>query len=282
MEIRSEKIGPVSDVLQTMARCFSERLHQPFFVIGATARDIISIIFKSDQSMRRTSDLDISVAVADWESFDFIAQGMQECGFRKDATIKQRFYYPLNGLEYEVDVVPFGGVSPDEKHIYWPPDMDPMMTVRGFSAVLSHCIEIVVPDAGYSFQIPTAAGLFLLKLDAWIDRHNKTDKDAQDMRYLMDSYYLPQCTEPKYEAVFDIPNFTVLKAGAYMLAMDMCELLAEENLRFYHDLMYSEVQNAEASPLLQMTMQRDDYTAVRDAWAKMCDVLQTKLNEYSA
>lgn len=277
MEIRSEQIGPVSDVLQAMAQCFSERVHQPFFVIGATARDIISIIFKTDHSMRRTRDLDISVAVADWESFGHIAQGMQEYGFRKDANIKQRFYYPLDGLEYEVDVVPFGGVSPDEKHIYWPPDMDPMMTIRGFSAVLSHCVEIVVPDAGYSFQIPTAAGLFLLKLDAWIDRHNKTDKDAQDMRYLMDSYYLPQCTEPKYEAVFDIPNFTVLKAGAYMLAMDMCELLTEENLRFYHNLMYNEVQKAEASPLLQMTMQRDDYTDVRDAWAQMCDVLQTKL-----
>ena len=282
MEIESKQIGLVSDVLQAMARCFDERVHQPFIVIGATARDIISIIFKSDRPMRRTRDLDISVAVADWKSFNHIAQSLQECGFRKDDTIKQRFYYPIAGLEYEVDVIPFGGVSPDEKHIYWPPDMDPMMTIRGFNAVLSHCIEIAVPDAGYSFQIPTAAGLFLLKLDAWVDRHYKTDKDAQDMRYLMDSYYLPQCTEPKYEAVFDVPEFTVLKAGAYMLAIDICELLTEENLRFYYELVRDEVQKAEASQLLQMTMRSDDYTDVEQAWGQMRDVLQMKLSEYNA
>lgn len=282
MEIGSEQIGLVSDVLQAMARCFSERVHQPFFVIGATARDMISLIFRSDRPMRRTSDLDISVAVADWKSFEHISQSLQEYGFRKDATIKQRFYYSLDELEYEVDVVPFGGVSPDEKHIYWPPDMDPMMTIRGFSVVLSHCVEIVVPDAGYSFRIPTAAGLFLLKLDAWIDRHNKTDKDAQDMRYLMDSCYLPQCTDPKYEAVFDIPDFTVLKAGAYMLAMDMCELLTKDDLRFYYDLMCEEVQKAEASSLLQMTMRCGDYTEVKQAWTLMRDVLQKHLDEYNA
>lgn len=46
MEIESKQIGLVSDVLQAMARCFDERVHQPFIVIGATARDIISIFFK--------------------------------------------------------------------------------------------------------------------------------------------------------------------------------------------------------------------------------------------
>ena len=53
MEIGSRQIGLVSDVLQAMARCFDERGHQPFFVIGAIARDILSIIFKSDRPMRR-------------------------------------------------------------------------------------------------------------------------------------------------------------------------------------------------------------------------------------
>ena len=86
----------------------------------------------------------------------------------------------------------------------------------------------------------------------------------------------------QYEAVFDIPEFTVLKAGAYMLAIDICELLTEENLRFYYELVRDEVQKAEASQLLQMTMRSDDYTNVEQAWGQMRDVLQMKLIEYNA
>ena len=67
-----------------------------------------------------------------------------------------------------------------------------------------------------------------------------------------------------------------------MLAIDICELLTEENLRFYYELVRDEVQKAEASQLLQMTMRSDDYTDVEQAWGQMRDVLQMKLNEYNA
>ncbi len=60
---------------------------------------------------------------------------LQARGFRKDPNIKQRFYYTgCKEAEYEVDVVPFGGVEKPDENIYWPPEESPRMSMESSSS----------------------------------------------------------------------------------------------------------------------------------------------------
>lgn len=272
--------GLLTDVLQSLSRCFDEQIKDPFFVIGATARDLLGILMDSREPQRRTRDLDICIAVPDWNTFDTAIQHLRRNGFRKDPNIIQRLYFGTErSAEYEIDVVPFGGVSPDNEHIWWPPDANPMMTVRGFDAVLKQCVTVHVQDRGFKFNIPTAGGLFLLKFDAWLDRHDKTDKDALDMAYLMQNYYLANATDTRYIDVYDLEgDFSELRAGAYMLAMDIRSLVKPSSLKFYRETINTEILKGEASGLLQKTMPNNENAVVAfdecvKAWQTMADIL---------
>ena len=54
-------------------------------------------------------------------SFFLISETLQSKGFRKDSVMKQRFYFQnADSAEYEIDIVPFGGVAKDDQNIYWP------------------------------------------------------------------------------------------------------------------------------------------------------------------
>lgn len=287
LEITSKQFSQdlLVEVLQALTRCF-EGIDQPFFVVGATSRDLLAIVFDMSDPQRATRDLDICIAIPTWERFDEISEELQRNGFSKDNHAKQRFHYTTRlKIDYEVDVVPFGGISPDEAHIYWPPDMDPMMTVRGFDDVLKQCITVRVIDKSFEFNIPTAGGLFLLKFDAWIDRHDSTDKDALDMMYLMEHYYLPNSTDDKYASVYDLDgSFSEIRAGAYMLAIDICELMDSKHLSFYAEAINVELAKEEQSPLLQQMLRSRSnspgaFRELKDAWKTMSTVFATAIEE---
>ena len=87
-------------------------------MIGATARDIIMQKLLQQRSARHTQDLDIAIAIADWQKFEEISNGIAQMdGFEKSLSQKQRFYYKK---VYEIDIIPFGEVAKEDKCIYWP------------------------------------------------------------------------------------------------------------------------------------------------------------------
>ena len=70
------------------------------------------------RSVRHTQDLDIAIAIADWQKFEEISNGIAQMdGFEKSLSQKQRFYYKK---VYEIDIIPFGEVAKEDKCIYWP------------------------------------------------------------------------------------------------------------------------------------------------------------------
>lgn len=71
-------------LLQTLSSCLNE-IGREWFVIGAAARDILRLYLEAEPSPRRTRDLDISIAVNDWEDFFAISRQLQGHGFTKDA-----------------------------------------------------------------------------------------------------------------------------------------------------------------------------------------------------
>jgi len=104
---RQQLANPLlQDLLRKLTATFS-RIGKDFFVIGATARDIILQVLTDTSAHRMTRDLDIAIAVPDWASYELIQDAMIADGFRKSERQKQRFYYDY----YEVYVVPYGQLA---------------------------------------------------------------------------------------------------------------------------------------------------------------------------
>ena len=85
----------IKELLEKLSRYF-EKEKLPFYVIGATARDIIMQKLLQQRSVRHTQDLDIAIAIADWQKFEEISNGIAQMdGFEKSLSQKQRFYYKI-------------------------------------------------------------------------------------------------------------------------------------------------------------------------------------------
>lgn len=196
--------------------------------------------------------------------------------------MKQRFYFGAEkGADYELDVVPFGGVTAPGEKIYWPPEESPMMSVKGFASVLKDCVDVVVDNA-FSFKIPSAPAFFVLKFDAWLDRHLLNDKDAKDMSFILANYYLHEITSPAHLEVLDVlPDpFEPFVAGAYMIAKDIIPLLGKDVLHSYVSDIEDELARGEQSQLLTQSMGPEyGYDIVRDAWTMIANVFKTAAME---
>ena len=97
----------IKELLEKLSRYF-EKEKLSFYVIGATARDIIMQKLLQQRSARHTQDLDIAIAIADWQKFEEISNGIAQMdGFEKSLSQKQRFYYKK---VYEIPKEDSGGI----------------------------------------------------------------------------------------------------------------------------------------------------------------------------
>lgn len=113
--------------------------------------------------------MDIAIAIPDWSVFDEIKEVLVADGFKKSTDMRQRFYYG----EYELDIVPYG-VAKDDDNIYWPPEEEIAMSVKGFDEVLSESITVNI-DGEFDLRIASLHGLFLLKFNAWVGQKHRNE-----------------------------------------------------------------------------------------------------------
>lgn len=201
-----------------------QKLEIKFFVIGATARDIIMELH-GEKSGRRTQDIDIAIAVDKWEEFSTIEKEITQLSdFEKDPKQQQRFLYLT---DFQLDVVPYGGITTAEDKIFWPPDQSFAMTVLGFEEAERDLVRVKIDDT-LEIDIVSLAGIFILKLVAWKDRHHKGNKDADDMGFILLNYlniHEERAAMEHYEEVYEIKDFTITKAGSALLGIDIKNLL---------------------------------------------------------
>lgn len=197
-----------------------------FYIIGAVARDIILELY-DEKSKRVTMDLDIAIAINDWSAFDVLAtQIVSLPNFTKDTKQQQKFLYKSN---FEIDIVPYGGIKNQNDKIYWPPDESFAMTVLGFEEVEDSLLKIQL-DEELNFDIVSLEGVFLLKLFAWKDRFQKTTKDAEDLGFILNNYFninRDSSFDEPYNKVYNLEDFTELKAGAIILGQKLNLMLAK-------------------------------------------------------
>ena len=271
LTISSEKIGNplLIELLRKLTDSFG-RMDREFYVIGATARDIIVQQLLDTTSTRRTRDLDIAIAIPDWDAFEQIKERLVADGFKKSNDMYQRFYYGA----YEVDIVPYGVVAKEDDNIYWPPEEVVAMSVKGFDEVLSEAITVSIDDK-FKVKIASLHGLFLLKLNAWLDRNAKTSKDAEDMSFILSNYFMANLDREIHQEVYDWEIFDEYIVGGYWLAHDLVTLLNVNQLNYYKEVIEGELAKQEESRLINQMIENSyslKYKTVRETWQVIADV----------
>src|SRR5258708_33447288 len=99
-----------------------------------------------------------------------------------------------------MDVSSFGKLETSERTIAWRPDAEVVMNVAAFSDVFENSLRVQVRP---NLNIPVASlpGLIVLKLFAWLDRHE--GRDVQDIRRLVETYTVAGNVNRLYEEEAD-------------------------------------------------------------------------------
>lgn len=257
---------------------FFDSLGINFYVIGATARDIILSNLHDLVPERKTADLDVAIAISDWNQFESIEKNLpRKEGFEKSKEQKQRFIY--NGV-YVIDIVPFGDVAKEDGNIYWPPDETIAMSVWGFPEMADSTINVEI-DGEFSIKIASLPGLFIMKLVAWKDRHLSGSKDAYDMALLLTNYLdinTERVVEEHYD-LYDTDEFDQVVAGAQLMAREVKLLIRdnENTLEYLREILTKEIELAEESQLINQLVESDASLKYEQVFA----CLKSMCNEWS-
>ena len=241
-------------ILQKLTEYFTKEGIR-FFVIGATARDIIMQLH-DEKSGRATRDLDIAISINNWDDYRKIEEGIVNIdGFKKDKTKKQRFIYQD---EFTLDIVPFGEVMKEDDKIFWPPEEEVAMSVLGFSEV-NNSTEPVKIDDEIEIQVASLAGIFILKTVAWLDRNVKGNKDADDMAFIIVNYlniYEDRAINDNYD-LYEVEEFDVNIAGSRLLGREISILLSdrEETKTKIANIIKTEIEKEEESKLINQILE---------------------------
>ena len=245
----------LKELLQKLSNYF-QSIGSNFYIIGATARDIILSGIHKQASARRTSDLDIAIAIKDWDKFEQISKELCEIdGFHKSSKQKQLFWFKR---DFKLDIVPFGEIAKEDKNIYWPPEEEFAMSVVGFTEVADSTLDVSI-DNDLTVKVASLPGIFILKLAAFNDRKDKTYKDADDLAFIIENYLdvnEVRAVEEHYD-IYEAENFKTFTAGATLLGRDIKSMLGnnEETKKIFFQILETELQLEEESPLINQIIE---------------------------
>jgi predicted nucleotidyltransferase len=186
LEIQHDQIDPI--VLEAIRKIdeIAHRHEMAYFLAGATAREIMLRRVFGRPPGRRTLDVDLGIAVRDWDHFKLLKNALLEPGgFQPHERMVQRIIYPSTPAVV-VDLIPFGGVETPERTIAWPPAEDIVMKVTGFSDGLESAVAVRL-DHDLIIPVVSLPVLLALKLFAWTDRKYEK-RNAPDIYTLLRQY----------------------------------------------------------------------------------------------
>ena len=241
-------------ILVKLTEYFSkEQIH--FYLIGATARDIIMQIH-DERSSRATHDLDIAIAIANWDEFKKVEEGIVRIdGFTKDSHQKQRFLYEDT---FFIDIVPFGDVLAQGDKIFWPPNEEVAMSILGFQEVRNITKELSIDDE-LIIQIASLDGIFLLKIVAWSERHIEGNKDADDIAFIFNNYLLinEEIAIDNHYDLYQADDFDTTTTGARLLGRDLNTILKHhpDTKSKIQEIIDTQIELEEESPLIKQILE---------------------------
>lgn len=213
-----------------------------YFLVGATARDVLMTHVFGLEVQRATRDVDFAVALEDWSSFDTLKNELLRTGDfavaeGREHLLRYKPYAFQNA--YPLDLIPFGGIEHRSHEISWPPDMSVVMNVTGYREALHSALQV---DVGSGLVVPVISvpALAAIKLLAWNERGLENKKDAQDLFFLLSRYADAGNTDRLYGDAFPVLEacgFDPGLAGARLLGHDARQMLEDGSRQAIIDIL---------------------------------------------
>jgi len=258
----SGKIDPSLIRVLSEIKAITEELKIDFFIIGATARDIVIQHFHGIRAPRMTRDIDIAVCLADWNEYSNLTEILLSKGVFRKGNQKQRYIYK----DTVIDIIPFGKIAGPANEIRWPPDNDIIMRTIGFTDVYDSSITIRLgSNPPLDVKLASIPGLAVLKLLAWREKPSR-DKDAEDLLFIMHNYQNTGVQDRLYEdepILLEEEKFDIERAGIRLLGRDMAKLSNGETAEVLMDILISETDEDGSYKLVfQMSGHSDRFEAI--------------------
>jgi predicted nucleotidyltransferase len=240
----SGKIDPLSVALFTAVSETAGSLGIAFFVVGATARDMIFELGHGRPSRRATLDRDFGVRVESWAEFGKLKESLLTSRLFEETRDVQRLRF-RGGLD--VDIVPFGGIADNEGAIRWPPDEDVVISTVGFEDAYRTAQRVrVKANPPLDILVASIPGLTILKLISWADRPHGRSRDAIDLVFILERYLDAGNTDRLFEEHIDlveVADFDYDRAGARLLGRDIAKISAPETIKRIREILANETSD---------------------------------------
>ena len=226
-------LNPVTFIVLKTLHEIAAKETTSYFLIGATARDILMTHVFGIDAGRATRDVDFAIALEDWSQFETIKQAFIGSGnFRAATNEAHRLFYQPDTYEtaYPLDLIPFGKIASSKNTIAWPPDMATVMNVAGYTEALEHALQVDV-GGGLVVNVVSIPALAALKILAWNDRGLEDNKDAQDFLFLLRHYHEAGNIDRVYDdalSVMESCGYQIELAGAVLLGYDTGLILEQD------------------------------------------------------
>lgn len=228
----SNKLPPASVEVLCDVTLHARTLGIPFFVLGATARDIIFGALYNIPTPRATLDIDLALRVGTWEQYAQLRTSMLGTARYVQDRIHQQRMHHTNGAI--LDLVPFGPLEAPAGMIAWPPDQDIVMRTAGFEEALGSAVDVTIAlEPEYTVRVYTPAALAAMKLIAWHENYPLRRKDAEDLLFIMKEYVHAGNEARLYQSDADIltdVNFAFDQASPRLLGRDIARIVTTETL----------------------------------------------------
>ncbi len=247
----SGKLDPFTVAIYEQIAAITESQKIQFFIIGATARDLILHHGYGIEARRATKDIDLAVYVASWDEFQALKNNLIETGKFAETKMTQRLQYKET---IPVDIVPFGTITEADGSISWPPDHDIRMNILGFEDAYNDAMPVrlrVEPELDVLVASPTS--LAALKLMAWKERAPENTKDATDLIFIIQNYLgigNHKRLQDEHSDLVD-EDFDYVRAGARLLGRDIATVLSDDAIAVVLQVIREQTADGDRYPLVE-------------------------------
>jgi len=259
----STKIDPFTSEVLTLVSKITDTLNMDFFVIGATARDIIFNLIYGIKIQRGTNDIDFSVRVRNWEDYTRLTDALKVNNFSPSKIVHRFTYKTIPGI----DIIPFGEISLDSSSIKWPDKEAKEMTVIGFEECFQDSESVrIQSNPPLDIKIASTRGLVLMKLISWKDGFPSRSRDALDILYIIKNYIEAGNMDRLQSEHSDLINdqFDFELTGAILLGRDIAEIANSQTMEFLVNILEEEIKNEGNSKLISDMMIDTNILSKRD------------------
>ena len=251
----SGKIDPLALALFENLSDAAGSMRIRFFVVGATARDMIFELGHGRPSRRATLDMDVGVRVSSWGEFETLKETLLASG---DFAQTKEVHRLLFRGERLLDILPFGGIADPKGEIRWPPNGHLVMSVVGFEdAYLAAQHVRVRANPPLDVLVASPAGLAIMKLTAWAERPEERKRDARDLAHIIENYLdvgnYERLLEDHRDLV-EVENFDYVRAGARLLGRDIARIAKPETKTKIEEILARETAEDSRYRLIQAIM----------------------------